>query len=210
MPLSNLSGNTFESDMAPQFPLKDGREYVHSSDILAFALRFFSAMKPDKIVVDFLKPTTSKVHLVLQETPVDPAVDGAFFTVKVVQGQALHVYRALPLTGQAIDESVDSHQCVASEKYSPTAIEVTSSAQTVADFFNDLNWCMKNHWHAYNHQNRALLVRRMELRMPFSVPTGVSIKGEFKKLKLGAQAWHFTAPTLPEFDFSVIGLYQAA
>lgn len=196
--------------MTPQFPLKDGREYVHSSDILAYAMRLFGAMKPDKIVLDYLKPTTSRVHLVLQETPVDPTGDGAFFTVKVVNGQALHAYRALPVTGQAIEERMESRHCVAFEDYSPTSMEVTSTAQTDADFFNDLNSCMKHHWHAYNHQNRALLVRRMELRMPFSVPTGVAIQGEFKKLKLGAQAWHFTAPTLPEFDFSVIGLYQAA
>jgi hypothetical protein len=48
----------------------------------------------------------------------------------------------------------------------------------------------------------------MELRLPFLVPTGAPVKGEFKKLKLGAQSWLFTAASLPAFEFSVIGLYQ--
>lgn len=194
--------------MQAQFSLKDGRGYVHSSDIMAYVLQRFGVLAPDKIVIDFFRPTVSEVELVLRDKRADYAADGAVFAVKVIYGQTLEVYSALPLACQPILERVESSHCVVAEAYAAQAMEVTSSARKVSDFFMDLNTCLKRHWKDYSYQNRIPLIRRMELRLPFQVPTGVLIVGKFQKLKLGAQAWHFNAPAVPDFEFSVIGLHQ--
>lgn len=194
--------------MESQFSFRDDRDYIHNADLMAFVLRRFGTQALDKIVIDFLKPTSTVVDMVLRDHNVDTATDDAVFTVKLMRGHVLQVYSALPQASQPIVERVVSDNSAVSATYTPQTMEVTSPARTASDFFLDLNNCMKKHWKDYNHQNRALMMRRMSLRLPFQVPTGVPLSGKYRKLKLGAQAWDFNAATLPGFEFSVVGLYQ--
>lgn len=194
--------------MGDPFLFKDSRGYVQIADIADYVLHQFGALEAGRVVIDFLRLTTSHIELVLVDKHADPVTAGSLFTVKVTRGNEVEVYHALPLAQQPILERTKSSRSVTSETYSPQGFEMISSAQSVSDLVFDLTTCMKRHWTQFNYKDLVPLMRRASFQLPFAIPTGIAVEAQLKKLKMGAQAWYFKAPAMPNFEFSVVGMYQ--
>jgi hypothetical protein len=124
--------------MISNIKFRDNRKYLHSSDILNYVLNKFGSLQADNFVLDFYRPAVTNFDLVIAEQYLD-SWPKPFFSVKVLVGSEVNVFKALPIDSDAERCSLTSTLGLTSEKYFLEGFEVTSEANSRSDFFYDLH-----------------------------------------------------------------------
>jgi len=192
--------------MSDRFAFKDGRAYVHLSDILPHVVDRFASTRPSRIVIDLHQPTVCQVQWVRRGPGESLAQDTATLTAKVYQGDVCQTWDARPVPADRVVDRVMSQRCVVEERYFDQGFDMVSMATDRSTFVLDLISCMKAHWRQFYQQAGAPLTRRAEVMCPLVLPTGHTVQGRLRKRRTRVQSWHFSAPSAPGFDLAIVGM----
>jgi hypothetical protein len=190
--------------MASQFVFKDARGYVHPSDILPFVLERTAVHAPSRVVVSLHKFTTTQVEWVRSGGSVAPQ-GAANFSANVTCGEQSDTWLACPLPDQAVDSRVPSRGSVIHQAYSAQGFEIVSGATDVAGLVMDLITCMKSHWQQFDRRDGTPVTRRLDVKVPLPVPTGLTVLGRCQARPL-SQTWTFRAPEMPGFELAIVAM----
>lgn len=188
--------------MMSNIKFRDNRKYLQVADILSYVLNKFDSLQADHFVLDFFRPSVANFDLVMAEQYLD-SWPKPFFSVKVLVGSEVIVFKALPIDSDIEHSRFTSTQSLASEKYFLGGFEVISEANTKSNFFYDCTLALKNYAKIFNEKANSGLIRRIEINRSFVAPQG-RVRGQLRELKRGVQAWDISSPETPEAVFSLI------
>ena len=182
---------------------RDGRRYVHGSDIFQCAMELFPGLENQRTIVDLHRPTSTPFKFVAP-SDVSDSKNSPLFSVKTFQAQKCQEWIAVPVSEAIEIENVQSSCKLSAEVHSSTGFEALSGAEQIADLIHDLVLAIKSHrqQHAYRD---PLMIRRIEADHRFFA-TGGWIQGTWKDLKMGAERWTFVRPECPDALLTMTGL----